>query len=55
MLSTSNLRPRDKTACEISATGFRMPDEVSQWMAMTWLMAGSASSAAATSSPRGGM
>ena len=31
------------------------PLDVSQWMAMTWVMAGSASSAAATSSPRGGI
>ena len=53
MLSTSSFLPVAFVAAAISASGFRIPELVSQWMAMTWVMAGSAAIAALTSSPRG--
>ena len=53
MASTMKTLPRAFTAWAISSMGLTMPEVVSQWMTQTWLMAGSASSAAATSSAVG--
>ena len=49
MESIRSLRPARSTASDISATGLRMPELVSQWTSRTWVMSGSASRMAATS------